>query len=62
MQACVCSRQEMINMRLKQWEILKQVYRDAITKHGYVFRAIVMIVQNAIENGEPLFHVDYNDL
>jgi hypothetical protein len=37
MQARVPSRQESINMRLKQWEILKYVYCHAITKHGYVF-------------------------
>jgi hypothetical protein len=49
-------------MCLKQWEILKQVYRHAFTKHGYVFLAIAVIVQIAIENGEPLFNVDYNDL
>ena len=49
-------------MRLKQWEILKQVYRHDITKHGYVLRAVAVVVQVAIENGEPLFQVDYNDL
>jgi len=37
MQACVCMRQETINMRMKQWEIHKQVYRHDITQHGYVF-------------------------
>jgi hypothetical protein len=62
MQVHVCSRQEMINMWLNQWEISKQVYCHAITKHGYVFRAIAVVVQIAIENGEPLFNVDYNDI
>ena len=61
-QAIVRMRQETINMRLKQWEILKQVYRHDITKHGYVLRAVAVVVQVAIENGEPLFQVDYNDL
>ena len=62
MQSIVRMRQETINMRLKQWEILKQVYRHDITKHGYVLRAVAVVVQVAIENGEPLFQVDYNDL
>ena len=62
MQPIVRMRQETINMRLKQWEILKQVYRHDITKHGYVLRAVAVVVQVAIENGEPLFQVDYNDL
>ena len=35
MQAIVCMRQVFI-MRLKQWEILKQVYCHDITQHGYV--------------------------
>ncbi len=62
MQSIVRMRQETINMRLKQWEILKQVYRHDITKHGYVLRAVAVVVQVANENGEPLFQVDYNDL
>ena len=62
MQSIVRMRQETINTRLKQWEILKQVYRHDITKHGSVLRAVAVLVQVAIENGEPLFQVDYNDL
>jgi hypothetical protein len=62
MQACTRMRQETINMRIKQWEICKQTYRHDITQHGYVFRAVAVIVQIAIENGEPLFEVDYSDL
>ena len=61
MQSRVRSRQETVNKRFKQWEILVQVYRHDITMHGYVFRAIAVITQLAIENGEPLFPVDYND-
>jgi hypothetical protein len=61
-QTIVRMRQETINMRLKQWEILKQVYRHDITQHGYVLRAVAVVVQIAIENGEPLFQVDYSDL
>ena len=44
MQNLVRSRQETINMRVKQWEILKQVYRHDIAQHGYVFRAIAVII------------------
>ena len=62
MQACTRMRQETINMRIKQWEICKQTYRHDISQHGYVFRAVAVIVQIAIENGEPLFEVDYSDL
>ena len=62
MQSIIRMRQETINKHLKQWEILKQVYRHDITKHGYMLRAVAVVVQVAIENVEPLFQVDYNDL
>ena len=59
--AFVRRRQETINNRFKQWAILKQVYRGDITKHGNVFRTCAVVTQLAIENGEPLFQVDYQD-
>ena len=45
------------------WEILKQVYREKqnIGSHANVFRAVCILVQLAIEDGEPLFDVDYED-
>ena len=33
-----------------------------LTKHGSVFRAVASITQLAIENGEPLFDVEYNGI
>ena len=48
-------------MRLKPWEILKQVYCHDISQHCYVLRAVAVVVQIAIENGTPLFQVDYSD-
>ena len=61
MQKRVRSRQETINKRVKQWAILSDMYRHDITQHGYIFRAIAVITQLAIENGEPLFAVEYED-
>ncbi len=60
-QAFVRRRHETINRRFKQWGILKQVYRGDVTKHGQVFRLVAIITQLAIESGEPLFQVDYED-
>ena len=62
MQNRVRSRHETLNGRLKNWEILKQVYRHDISEHGDVVRAIAVITQLGVENGEPLFEVDYSDL
>ena len=61
MQARVRSRHETINGRFKTWGILSQVYRHDIRRHGEVFRAVAVITQLAIENGSPLFQVDYED-
>ena len=61
MQSRVRSRQETVNKRFKQWENLKQVFCHDVMLHGTVFRAIAVITQLAIQNGEPLFSVDYKD-
>ena len=61
MQRRVRNRHEPMNKWLKNWEILKQVYRHDILEHGNVFRAIVVIAQLSIENGELPFEIDYND-
>jgi predicted DNA-binding protein (UPF0278 family) len=56
-----CSRQETIYRRFKRWKILKQVFRHNIQVHCDVFASIAVITQLAINNGEALFSVDYND-
>ena len=61
MQSRVRSRHETINGRFKTWGILKNTYRHNIRRHGEVFRAIAIITQLGIDNGEPLFQVDYED-
>ena len=53
------SRHETVNKRLKQFGILKNVYRHKLNKHQVVFSAVAVIVQLEIQNGMPLFHVKY---
>ena len=55
------SRHETINKWSKHWQFLKQVYWHDIRVHQDVFAAIAVISQLAIQNGEPLFSVEYND-
>jgi hypothetical protein len=50
-----------LNGRLKTWGILSQVFRHHITMHGDVFQACAVVTQLTIENGEPLFEVEYTD-
>ena len=50
------ARQEALNSRLKNFAILRNLYRHKLEDHGDVFRAILVIVQIGIEfGGEPLY-------
>ena len=59
MQKRVQGRHETINARLKKFAILRERYRHDITQHGYVFRAVAVLVQISVQNGDPLYDVDY---
>jgi hypothetical protein len=61
MQGRVRARHEMLNGRLKNWGILSQVFRHHIMMHGDVFRACAVVTQLTIQDGEPLFEVEYGD-
>jgi len=61
MQGRVRARHETLNGWLKNWGILSQVFCHHITRHGDVFRACAVVTQLTIENGEPLFEVEYAD-
>lgn len=61
-QSRVRSRHETLNGRFKCWEILKQVFRHNILDHGAVFRAIAVVIQLSIDEGQKLFSVaEYSD-
>ena len=53
----VRSRQETANKRFKNWAILNQKFRNCLSLHADAFRAIVVITQLTIEQGEGLFQV-----
>jgi hypothetical protein len=61
MQGRVRARHEKLNGRLKNWGIFSQVYPHGIMRHGDVFRSCAIVTQLTIENGEPLFKVEYED-
>lgn len=56
---CVRARHETVNGRFKDWGILRKIYIHHLGKHHIVFHAVVVITQLGIENGRPLFHVNY---
>lgn len=51
------SRHETANKRFKQFKILKMTFRHELDVHQMVFRAVVVLTQLAIRNGEVLFAV-----
>ena len=57
----VWAQQETINRWFKQWQILKLVFRHDLRVHRDVFAVISVISQLAIQNGEALLSVYYDD-
>ena len=55
----VRARHETCNLRFKHWGCMNSKFRHSVAFHGDCFRAIVVMVQLSIENGSPLFQVDY---
>ena len=55
----VHSCHETVNSLFKQWGILQNRYCHSLRKHGDIFCAVAVITQLQIENGNPLFHVNY---
>lgn len=64
MQSLVHRRKETANKRLKHCQCIKQLHWGDITRYGRYFRAVAVIAaitEPCIENGEPLFNVEYED-
>jgi hypothetical protein len=61
MQGRVRVRYKTLNRQLKNWGILSQVYLHDIMWHSNVFQVCAVVTQLTIENGEPLFEVEYKD-
>ena len=55
------NRQEHINERFKTWGCMREKFRHSISKHRTCFNCVALLTQLAIEHGEELFHVIYND-
>jgi len=54
----VRARQEVVNKRLKQWNVLCHVFRHNISHHGDAFRAVAVITQLSFDYGERLFQIE----
>jgi DDE superfamily endonuclease len=51
------ARQESINQRIKNFQILDIQFRHSIAKHEHAFHAVCVVVQYQLENGSPLFSI-----
>ena len=61
MQQRVRNRKETTNNRFKTFGILRQIYRHHIPSHGEVFRAVAVMKQLSINDGEKRFVRGYRD-
>ena len=63
MQQRVRNRQETINKRLKEWGVLRNMFRhvDKLHKHGNVVRALLVMTQISINLGKKLFECGCKD-
>ena len=55
----VRARHETVNKRFKQWGCLQNKWRHDIEDHWKAFHAVAIVTQLSIQNGEPLFQLEY---
>lgn len=53
----IMSRHETVSRRLKQFLILKDVYRHSLKKHPMIVSAVANVTQLMLQNGHSLFSV-----
>ena len=56
----ILARHETVNSRIQMFGCMSQRFRHSLYLHPRFFHAVVNIIQLMIENGEPLFPVDFN--
>ena len=44
---------------MKDWSCLDQVYRHSLSRHSDLVRAVAVLTQFAIDDGETLFETNY---
>ena len=55
----ILARHETVNGRIKLFGCMKERFRHALYLHPRFFHAVVNLTQLMIENGEPLYEVDF---
>ena len=55
----ILARHETVNRRVKQFSCMSQTFRHSLYLHPRFFHAVINLTQLMIENGEPLYPVEY---
>jgi len=55
------NRSKTINYRFKNWGCMKQGFRHSVSKHRVTFQCVAILTQLAIEHGEEMFPIVYDD-
>ena len=55
----ILARHETVNRRIKQFCCLNCRFRHDLYLHPRFFHAVVNLTQLMIENGEPLYHIEF---
>lgn len=61
MKANARGRQEHVNERFKNFDVLNDTFRHGLHRHSSCFRAVAVLTQLNITNGQPLWQVEYYD-
>ena len=61
LEGVIRGRHETVNSRLKNFSVLNVCFRHKLSLHAECFYAVANLVQLAIQNGMPLFEVDYSE-
>jgi len=55
------NRHETVNERFKDWGCMRKKFRHSEDKHRTCSNCVAVLTQLAIEHGEELFDLDYDD-
>ena len=59
--ATLRARHETVNWRLKEWQILKSIFRHRLERHSYAFRAVANIVQYSLQTDRPTWQCHWDE-
>ena len=59
--AVIRARHEIMNRRMKHFNVLRQRFRHHSSLHSFCFYAVANLTEVSIESGEKLFSINWNN-